>query len=334
MRAGESNGLLRSFLRGRRAATAAVVAVVLGLASGGAEAADLAKVTVAVLPALDAMPIYVAREKGYFTKAGIEADVQRFQGGPAVLESVLAGAAQFAIAGTVPFINATAHKAELRAIGVDAYFNSRTKTMGIFVKKDSGIRSVTDLAGRTVGINQRGNVESMIIRTRMLPKEGLKPSTLKIVELPYPLMQKSVAGGRVDAVISFQPFSELMTKDPSLSLIAYLDTYIADPGYAITFAVVHAPYADQHPEVVRGYVSALNEALDFARKNPDEAASIVAKAFNLPPSVVGPALQSIQFANNEAEAEPKTWNNIVQVMKQIGAIPNSYDINSYIRLAH
>lgn len=335
MRAGRLRAFASSIAVSTKSTAAAMAIAVfaVGFAPNRAAAADLAKVTVAVLPALDAMPIYVAQAKGYFAKAGIEADIQRFQGGPAVLQSVLAGGAQFAIAGTVPFINATARKAELLAIGVDAFFNARTQTMGIFVKKNSGIRTIKDLRGRTVGINQRGNMESMIITTRMLPKEGLSPSAFKIVELPYPLMQKSLDAGRVDAVISFQPFTELMSQDPNLSRIGYLDSYIADPGYAITFAIVDSGYAGQHPDVVKGYISALNEALAFARQSPEEAAAIVAKAFKLPATVIAPALQSIEFAGNEAQVEPATWNGIVEVMKQVGAIPASYQIESYIRLA-
>ena len=318
----------RMLRRWRRALAAAFIACFVvhsGMAIGQG-----AKVTIAVLPALDSIPIYVADARGFFRKEGIDANIQRFQGGPAVLQAVLAGGAQFAHAGTVPFINATARNAELQAIGVNAFFNARTKTMGIFVRRDSGINSVKELAGHTVAINQRGNMESMIIATQMLAKEGMPTSALNIVELPYPLMQKSVDGKRVDAAIGFQPFTQLMAADPELKLLAYLDTYIPEPGYAITFAVVSAAYAKANPEVAKRYVRALSQALEFARQDPGTTAEIAAKAFALPEKVTAPALKSIEFPNSETEVDPATWNNVVAGMKKVGAIPASYAIERFV----
>jgi len=308
-------------------------AAIVGFLPAGLALAQGAKVTIAVLPALDSIPIYVAEAKGFFKQEGIDANIQRFQGGPAVLQAVLAGAAHFAHAGTVPFINATARSAELQAIGVNAFFNSRTKTMGIFVRKDSGINSIKELAGHTVAINQRGNMESMIIATQMLPKEGLKSAALNIVELPYPLMQKSLDARRVDAVIGFQPFTQLMVDDPQLRLLAYLDSYIPDPGYAITFAVVASAYARANPDIAKHYVSALSEALEFARQDPKATAAIAAKAFGLPESVTAPALKGIEFPRSETDVDAATWNNVVAGMKSVGAIPSSYAIQSYIGIA-
>ena len=295
-------------------------------------AGEPTKVTVGVLPSIEAIPIYVAEAKGYFAEEGIVVSVQRFQGGPAVLQAVLAGAAQFAHAGTIPFINATNNHAPLLAIGVNSVFNAHTKTLGIFVRKDSKIKTIKDLVGHQVAINQRGNMEATIFALRTLPAEGLSASSVQTLELPYPLMQKAVVGGRVDAAIGIPPFTALMQNDDNLRLVGYLDQYIPNPGYAVTFAVVQADYAKSHPDVVKGYVAALSKGLTFARENPDAAAAIVANAFNLPLKVAA-SFSTYEYPPSETAVDPATWKNIVTEMKKTGAIPDSYDISPYVDIA-
>jgi NitT/TauT family transport system substrate-binding protein len=287
-------------------------------------------IVIAVPPVLDAMPIHVAKEKGFFAREGIDAKLQAVQGGPAALQAVLARAAQFAHAGVVPFVNATANHAALLAIGANAFVTSKTTSMGVFVGKDSNIRNMKDLTGRTLAVNQKGNLESMLIMTSAQSKEGWPPSSLKMIEIPYPHMQQSVTGGRVDAVSPFQPFTLRMAQDPAARLIGYLDSYIPDPGYLISFAIVDAAYAKAQPSVTQAYSRALSAALAFAHENPKQAAAISAKAFNLPEAMVAAGLQSIQRPRSAHDASPLTWRNVVQSMKTLGQLPADYNIDRFI----
>lgn len=316
----------------------AVLAIMLTLgslptASARTTGRSMDKITIAILPAVEEMMlVHVAKAEGYFAKEGFDATIKRFQGGPAVLQAVMAGAAQFAHAGSVPFINATSHGSHLLAFGVDALFNRHTTSLGIFTKKGSGITKISELAGHTLAINQLGDMESIILPTQMYRREHLSPSSIQLEQVPYPLMEQALLGGRVDSVVSFAPFTQAMADNPKIRVLGYLDHYIPDPGYVITFAIAQSRYAKKHPGAVKRYISAINDALGFYRAHPKQAATITAKAFHLPGPLVAAALQSVKFPKTEGSVAPEAWKDVADAMKSAGDIPRSYDMSKHVRL--
>src|SRR5438093_10287509 len=53
------------------------------------------KVTVGVIQILDVAPIYLGKQKGFFSKRNIDLDLQTAQGGAAIVPAVLSGQYQF-----------------------------------------------------------------------------------------------------------------------------------------------------------------------------------------------------------------------------------------------
>ena len=121
--------------------------------------------------------VYVAEEKGFFAKRGLN-NVEILQGGPNIrpIDLVASGAEQFSITGSTPFL--TAYK-EQRPLKIVATFD-QTHAFCYFARKDYNITSPAAFEGKRVGhkIMHEHNLVSL------LKSAGL---TLKDVELvPVP----------------------------------------------------------------------------------------------------------------------------------------------------
>jgi ABC-type nitrate/sulfonate/bicarbonate transport system substrate-binding protein len=84
--------------------------------------------------------------------------------------------------------------------------SSRGFSTGYYVKESSPIRSVTDLRGKTVGINGFSTSGHLWLKAA-LDKHGLAETDVKITPVPFSAMQESLDAGRIDIGQFPQPFA-------------------------------------------------------------------------------------------------------------------------------
>jgi ABC-type nitrate/sulfonate/bicarbonate transport system substrate-binding protein len=123
-------------------------------ASGGTR-----QVRVGVIPILDVAPIYLGKQKGFFSSRGIELTMETGQGGAAIVPGVVSGQFQFGFSNVTSLLIAQSRGLPLKVVanGVASTSKDKADYSGV-VTRDDAIRTAADLAGGQVAVNTLKNI--------------------------------------------------------------------------------------------------------------------------------------------------------------------------------
>lgn len=244
-------------------------------------AKDLTHITVSVAQATDinGMPWKVAQTQGYFEREGIVLDkVLPAEGGGTTLHNVIAGNLPFGQVATSSLVSAHIKGAPIKII---AGASQSPFEIGWAVMKDSSIKTVKDLDGKTWGFTNAGSVTEAM--SYLVPKHaGLNMETTKRVATGgvgagIALLQS----GDVD--VTFVP--PLVEKEHMKDLRVVVRGSDFVPHYELTMIVSSRNYAEKNPEVAKGLLRALDSAIEWIKANPAEAGEIYAASVNVDPEI-------------------------------------------------
>ena len=81
----------------------------------------------------------------------------------------------------------------------------KANTFGVAVLPSSGITSPAGLAGKTVAVNLTNNIQTLTLNA-VLKADGVNPSTVKYVVVPFPDMVTVLKAHQVAAISAVEPF--------------------------------------------------------------------------------------------------------------------------------
>ncbi|MFF4198341.1 ABC transporter substrate-binding protein [Nonomuraea sp. NPDC001831] len=136
---------------------------------------------------------------------------------------------------------------------------------GIVVKKDSPIRSVADLAGRSVAVGHGGTSEYLLLKA--LQTFDVPVEKVKRVYLPPPQTAPVFGSGKVDAWSTFSTFLIPAVTDLDARVLADGEAIKSD-NYVIYVAA--NKLLQEHPEVVKALFAFIKEG--SAKEIADPAA--------------------------------------------------------------
>jgi NitT/TauT family transport system substrate-binding protein len=266
----------------RRTLTAAAVAALLGLAGCASPATDdgesstpaSTKVTVGVIPIVDVAPIYLGKQKGFFSKRGIELDLVTAQGGAAIVPGVLSGQFQFGFSNITSLMIAASKGLPVK---ITSAGNSSTGKEGadfgaVVVNADSRVQTAKDLEGKTVSVNTLKNIGDTTVRASVR-KAGGDPNKIKFTELAFPDMPAALSGKKVDAAWVVEPFLSA-TKAQGARVVAwnFVDTA---PNLPVAAYFTATKLGTDDPDLVKRFAEAMRESSAYAQANPEEARAII-----------------------------------------------------------
>jgi NitT/TauT family transport system substrate-binding protein len=232
------------------------------------------KVAAGVIAIVDVAPIYLGKQKGFFSARTIDLTLSTSQGGAAIVPGVVSGQFQFGFSNVTSLILAKSRGLPIRMVsnGVASTGKDGADFGGVLVKADSPIRSAKDLAGKTVAVNTLKNIGDTTVRASVR-KAGGDPATVKFVELAFPDQPAALAAGRVDAIWVVEPFVTA-AKAQGARLVAsnYVDT-AADLTVAAYFT--SQELIAKNPDLVKRFKEAMAESLAYAAAHPDEVRAII-----------------------------------------------------------
>lgn len=261
----------------RRFGQAATLAAGLFLA-GQSLAAGPEPVTIRYLASQGGLSAHeLANALGYFEGTGITfKNIGYAQGGPASLFALASGDVELGSAATSAVINSIASGNDFVAAYPSNGINKTTESI-FYSLEGSPIKSIKDLAGKTIAVNTLGAHLDYTVR-EALHSVGLPENAAKLVVVPGPQLEQVLRSKQVD-VSAFgywqKTFEGAALKNGGLQEI-FGDTDVLGE-IAGGFVVLRRDWIGAHPLAAKTFVEKSEQALEYARLHPEETKKILAK---------------------------------------------------------
>lgn len=251
-------------------------AITLALAAPAAAADDVKLRYLASQGGLSAHEL--AQELGYFEGTGITIEnIGYATGGPASLIALASGDVEIGGAATSAVLNSIISGNDFVAAYPSNGINDEVQSI-FYVLEDSPIKSIKDIAGKSIAVNTLGAHLDYTIR-EALHSVGLPTDAANQVVVPGPQLEQVLRSGQVD-ISAFgywqTTFEGAARKKGGLRAI-FDDTDVLGE-IAGGFVVLRRDFIKEHPEAAKTFVLQSARALDYAREHPEETKEILAKA--------------------------------------------------------
>src|SRR4051812_19606345 len=140
----------------KRIFSKAIVGLALVAASWAglvAPAAAATQVRVVYIPIVDALPLFVAKDQGFFEKRGLDVTATAVANQGVVVSSLASKSAEVGFTVTISMLQARDAGLQMKAVaGAAAFPIPSPRNVGVVAKTGSGIKGPADLVGKRVGV--------------------------------------------------------------------------------------------------------------------------------------------------------------------------------------
>jgi NitT/TauT family transport system substrate-binding protein len=295
-----------------------------GSASPSTAKLEQTSITVGALPVVDSAGLFLAQKLGYFKQEGLTVKITTVAQSTQAIPDMLHGTiAVIAGANYVSFIEAQAKgtaQFKVLAEGVTC----KPNTFGIAALPSSGIKSAKDLAGKTVAVNLTNNIQTLSLNA-VLKADGVDPSKVKYVVVPFPNMISALKAKQVAAISAVEPFlGGAMAADGAKQVVSSCDGPVANlplSGYIAT-----ADWAQKNPNTARAFQTALLKAQAYAGQNPSAVKSIIPTYSK----VTAQQAATLPLNSYPSSLDPAQLTKILSLMKSGGLSTGSATASSLL----
>ncbi|GLI24799.1 sulfonate transport system substrate-binding protein [Xanthobacter flavus] len=246
-----------------------------------------------------------------------------FPAGPQLLEALNAGAVDFGNTGEAPPIFAQAAGAPLVYVG---YEPAAPQGEAILVPKDSPLKTVADLKGKTVALNKGSNVHYLLVKA--LEKAGVPYSDIETAYLTPADARAAFERGSVDAWAIWDPFQAAAEKTIDARQLADGTGIVSN----YQFYLSTRSFVDQAPQVVDVLLKGVAEVGAWVKANPKAAAAEFSPLIGIPAPILEVALARQQYDVKPITPEVATaQQQVADTFLALGLIPKPIRIADALR---
>ncbi len=269
----------------------------LSAASGIGHAQDLS--IGSSVHSLFSLPLYLAKEKGFFEQEGLNVEIINFSGGSTATPALLGGSVVLQSAATENMLKVVAAGQPIKAVmTVQSTLNGALVIPQAVADRLGEDRSLESIKGLRIGTLSRGGMADMAMRY-IASDLGLNPeSDLTLMPMKPDAYVPSMQSGDIDGALTVEPQQTLMVD--GLGGYTYLVDMLAgegpdvfqDMGWISLQGKVD--WLEENEETVRKVVKAMIAAQKFVadEKNLDEVAKLMEPIFpNLEPALLRKSIE-------------------------------------------
>ncbi len=251
---------------------------------------------VGVIKALGTVSPYVAREKGFYDDINVE--FSEFSDGTALMEAFAAGELDLGFCGVAPIANWYTKGIDLKII---AGCNGGGHV--IVTREDTGIETVSDLAGKVLAEPNLGTVTDTLLRDYILPEAELDPEEdLTIVPgmKPADMAISLFDTQEVDAILTWEPYVTQAEQKYEGVKIVYdsapelKKAFGTEFFYSVNALAATDKILEEEPEAVEAFVEAYKAGVDYINEDK-EANAVIAEILEQDISVIEGARSRIDY---------------------------------------
>jgi NitT/TauT family transport system substrate-binding protein len=212
----------------------------------------------------------VALDKGYYKAEGIDFRQQQGTGSGNAVKVVGTGDSPIGLADAGQVLVGRARGIPVRS--VMAVYNMTPVTM--FALEDSGIRSLRDLAGKSLGDSP--SASNLIIWKAAMARAGLDVGKVNFVAMEPSAKVAALLERKVDTILGQQQLADIEAQGRKAVAIPLSESGLDVISDTI---IVNEAFLSKNPDVVRRFLKATIKGFEYARNHPEEAVDIMLKSY-------------------------------------------------------
>ncbi|UCE00647.1 MAG: ABC transporter substrate-binding protein [Chloroflexota bacterium] len=288
--------------------------------STGGKPQEPVKLKIAVLPILDALPMYVAEENGYFADQGVQVEFIPVSSAAERDQIMAAGQADGMINDLISTLLYNQDTIQIQIVSFARVATPDFPQYRILAAKDSGITNVEDLKGVEIGISEGSVIE--YTTDRFLQAEGFSPMDIATIAVPSIAIRMSLLdSGELKAANLPDPLSSLAIQGGAVPIID--DTTY--PEYGNSLISFRKSVIDANQDAIRGFLQAIDQAVEDINTNPSKWDQLLTEKNLVPAPLIGS--YDIPTFPSGAVPSRSQWEDVVDWGLEKGLISTdiSYD---------
>ncbi|MFQ5691585.1 MAG: ABC transporter substrate-binding protein [Nitrospinota bacterium] len=213
-------------------------------------------------------PFFVAKDMGFFKKAGLDVEYRRGFGSGDTIKKIAAKVAPFGFADAASLVNARANS-DVKVKEV-AMIHAKTIMVAMFLS-DKPFKSPKDMAGVTIG-SPPANATKIVFPI-FAKLNGIPLSSVKWIDMPYGAVLPSLLAGRIDAALFYA--TELPTAQPKAKKMGKTIKWFSYGDHGVEVynngLIAHEDTIKSNPKFVRNMTRSVMEAFAWSLTHPDKA---------------------------------------------------------------
>ncbi|WP_066049106.1 sulfonate ABC transporter substrate-binding protein [Robertmurraya korlensis] len=217
---------------------------------------------------------------------GFQVEWKEFQAGPALVEALNAGSIDFGRTGDSPPIFAQA--ADAPFVYVAAGF-SKFQGSGILVPKNSDIKTLADLKGKTIGFAKGSSSHYLLVKA--LEKGGLRYDEITPAFLQPGDARVAFEQGNIDAWVVWDPFAADTELNSDATMLVNGDGLTSDRD----FFIANKAFAKDHMEILDIIIEEVQASSEWANTHHDELVTMLAPLLKIDEESIRRAVERREY---------------------------------------
>ena len=241
-----------------------LLAIVL-LSAGSISAATLTPVRTGYQPGRWWVEVYIAQQKGWFTKMGLDVTGSSFTSGAVEIAAGASGSWDIAGSGNIPSVLGAARYG-LQSIGIADLEDASTALLALPKQADDYLKNPALLKGKVIPVTT--NSSSHWVATACLEKKfHLAPGDWQFLNLSPPEIDSALSSNKYDVAAIWAPYIYVLESTINAKVICTG----RDVGAFLTSNLLVQPsFAQAHPDVVARFLAVYEHAVAWERLHPKE----------------------------------------------------------------
>jgi ABC-type nitrate/sulfonate/bicarbonate transport system substrate-binding protein len=259
------------------------------------------------------LPAWTAEKQGFFKEAGLDVNIEVYDGSEKIFHDLRAGTHQIAIASIESVIAESYKGGTLRIVAGIA------KRPPHFIIAQPEIRTLADLKGKTIGVVSMHEGTTFFVAD--IAKAGgfaLNDVTVEAVggsPTRALLKERKIDMGLQPYPLSYEAEAQGFTNLGAMAKLV--------PDYQFVSVIVDEDWASNNRAVVAAFLKALRRGTEYMFAHPDGSAELGAKELRTSPAFARRALEdtlSMDIMSRDLSLTGASLRRVFGIMQQAGAL--------------
>lgn len=230
-------------------------------------------------------PAFVARAEGFFTRENVTVDfVGQFSSGPAIVQAAGTNNVDGGQSALTGLINGVSHGVQVVGVADSQTEFPQAPLQQWFVRQNSPIRTAQDLKGKKIGVNSlAGSFYYTLLL--YLQNHGLTKNDVQFVLIPLNNQEQALRSGQIDVAGLIDPYSIHIQQQGGVRTFLRGVDFLHENQFSLIF--FRKDFVQKHPEAVRRFVRAYQQAIEFIYAQPAKANNDIAQAIGISADLTG-----------------------------------------------